>query len=134
MEEQYYKPFLSDSESESESEYDSDTDEGYISEESLLNVPGKSQPIPTNVFAAPTGLSANPPNSGTKFETQESKNTTLFMINSRDRDTRVYPQPTFFTLRLPRVFKNVKTINMSQLNLLNSLLYTINIYNKINNI
>ena len=116
----YYKPFLSDSEYDSKSESESDSDTSYISEESLLNVPGKSEPVPTNSFAPPAGIESRPQKSGTTFETQESKNTTLFMINSRDRDTRVYPQPTFFTLRLPRVYKNVKTINISQLNLLNS--------------
>jgi hypothetical protein len=67
-----------------------------------------------------------PSNGGTTFNTkpgdngQLSKNTTLFVVNSRDRDTNVYPQPTFFTIRVPRVFKNVKTINISQINLLNS--------------
>lgn len=42
------------------------------------------------------------------------------MINSRDRDTNIYPQPTFFTLRLPRLYRNVTTLNISQINLLNS--------------
>jgi hypothetical protein len=99
----------------------SDTDDGYISEESLLNVPGKKPPVETGGPASAAVVVENTlKNTGTKFESVESKNTTLFMINSRDRDTRVFPQPTLFTMRLPRVFKNVKTINISQLNLLNS--------------
>jgi hypothetical protein len=98
-----------------------DTDDGYTSEESLLNVPGKKPPVETGGPAPAAVVVENTlKNVGTKFESAESKNTTLFMINSRDRDTRVFPQPTFFTMRLPRVFKNVKTINISQLNLLNS--------------
>jgi hypothetical protein len=104
--EQFYKPYLSD---DSDTETDSD---GYISEESLLNIPGKEEPKSIK--------DSEPIKVATKFEQQEYKNTTLITINSRDRDTNVYPQPTFFTLRLPRVFKNVKTINLSQINLLNS--------------
>lgn len=111
--ERFYKPYLSD---DSESESD-----GYTSEESLLNVPGKNKPINTQTPGKSDLSSDTPPKEvGTKFETQEVKNTSLITINSRDRDTSVYPQPTFFTLRLPRVFKSVKTVNLSQLNLLNS--------------
>ena len=115
-----YAAYDSDSSSVTSSS-SSDTDDGYISEESLLNVPGKKPPVETGGPAPAAVVVDNTlKNVGTKFESTESKNTTLFMINSRDRDTRVFPQPTFFTLRLPRVFKNVKTINISQLNLLNS--------------
>jgi len=112
--EQYYKPYVSDS---SDSESDSD---GYTSEESLVNIPGKRPPVPTGGPGVLNTSQAPPENVGTKFESQEYKNTNLITINSRDRDTSIYPQPTFFTLRLPKVFKNVKTINLSQLNLLNS--------------
>jgi hypothetical protein len=116
--ETFYKPYLSE-----ESESDSD-ESGYISEESLLDIPGRNQPIPVGG----QGALANPnvttkqeaAQLATKFETEESRNTTLFMINSRDRDTRVYPQPTFFTLRLPRLFRNVKQISITELSLLNS--------------
>lgn len=111
--ERFYKPYTSD---DSDTETDSD---GYTSEESLVNVPGKNPPVGTG---GPFLLSSNnpTPSSGTKFEQQETKNSSLITINSRDRDTNTYPQPTFFTLRLPRVFRSVKTINISQLNLLNS--------------
>ncbi len=112
----YYKPYISD---DSELESDSDSD-GYISEESLLNTPGKHEPILSEVYEETDVKSSGPGASGTEFKTSESKNTSLFMINSRDRDTRSYPQPTFFTLRLPRTFKNIRQINLSQLNLLNS--------------
>ena len=115
--ETYYKPYLSD---ESESESDSD-DSGYVSEESLLDVPGRNPPIATG---GPGGIKPPPPYAAaeraTKFETEESKNTTLFMINSRDRDARLYPQPTMFTLRLPRLFRNVKQITITEISLLNS--------------
>lgn len=115
----FYKPYLSDSEYETETDSDVDTD-GYISEESLCAVPGRYKPVLTAAPAPTNEVVTTPANSGTKFETGESRNTFLFTVDSRNRDTRVYPQPTFFTIRLPRVLKNVKQINISQLTLLNS--------------
>ena len=117
----FYKPYISDN-SSSESESDSESD-GYTTEESLLNIPGKETPIESEVhdsvlFQSTIQYSQNPVVIEPK--TSESKNTSLFMINSRDRDTRVYPQPTFFTIRLPHVYKNIKSINITQINLLNS--------------
>jgi hypothetical protein len=115
--ETYYKPYISD---DSESESDSDSS-GYLSEESLIDIPGRNPPIatggPGSIKPPPRYL---PAENATKFETEESKNTTLFMINSRDRDTRLYPQPTMFTLRLPRLFRNVKQITITEISLLNS--------------
>ena len=118
---QLYKPFLSDSEYESDTDSDVVTD-GYTSEESLIDIPGKNPPVETAVPALikDPGTILMTDSVGTKFETAESRNTFLLTINSRDRDTRVYPLPTYFTLRLPRVLKNVKQINISQMNLLNS--------------
>ena len=109
----FYKPYLSD---DSDSETDSD---GYTSEESLLNVPGKAPPVQTGM-AAQFGDITPITSGGGKFEFKESRNTTLFTVNSRDRDATLYPQPTHFTIRLPRPFKNVASVNISQLNLLNS--------------
>jgi hypothetical protein len=56
-----------------------------------------------------------------KFET--NKNTTLIMINSRDRDTKVYAQPTDFYIRLPRTYKNITNIAITELKLLSSFYY-----------
>ena len=117
----FYKPYLSDKESSSDD--DSSDTSGYTSEESLLNLPGEKQPVETGQpehYPFGKAISGLGTNMDKKNDNDLSKNTTLFMINSRDRDTRVYQQPTFFTLRLPRVFKNVKTISISQINLLNS--------------
>jgi hypothetical protein len=101
------------------SEGESDSDEsGYTSEESLLNVPGKAKPIQTGVPVPPREVPKVLPKG--EFKAAESKNSQLFVINSRDRDTEAFPQPTFFKLRLPRVYKNVKSVNISQFNLLNS--------------
>lgn len=111
----YYRPpYFSD-------ESESDSDDGYISEESLLDIPGRNPPVATGVPANPYRTEIQEAaQKATKFETEESKNTSLFMINSRDRDTRLYPQPTFFTLRLPRLFRNVKQITITEISLLNS--------------
>lgn len=110
----FYKPYISD-----DSESDSDSD-GYTSEESLLQVAGKRPPVSAGGPESPFQNTMVTTDSATKFETQASNNTSLFMINSRDRDANVYPQPTFFTIRLPKVYKSVKQINITQLNLLNS--------------
>ena len=116
---QLYKPYLSDS----EYEYDSDSDvesDGYTTEESFCALPGRNPPVETAMPAQVSGADSSIATTGTKFETAESRNTFLITINSRDRDTRAYPQPTYFTLRLPRVLRNIKQINIQQLNLLNS--------------
>jgi hypothetical protein len=52
-----------------------------------------------------------------------SKNSTTIMINSTDRDTNIYPQPTNFSLRLPRIYRNVVGINVTQIKLLSSFYY-----------
>jgi hypothetical protein len=49
--------------------------------------------------------------------------TTLFLIDSINRDKKAFPQPTTFTLRLPRVYKNVKSVSMTQVKLLCSFYY-----------
>ena len=45
------------------------------------------------------------------------------MLDSRNRDTSVYPQPTFLQLRLPRVYKNVTNFQVIQIKLLSSFFY-----------
>jgi hypothetical protein len=92
-----------------------------VSEDSLLDVPGRNLPVATGGPASmPFEAPYVPAEKATKFETEESKNTTLFMVNSRDRDTRLYPQPTMFTLRLPRLFRNIKQVTITEISLLNS--------------
>lgn len=109
---EYYLPY--DSEDEEET---TDT-ESTSSEESYVSGPGSEQPE----LVIPSGIPYELEPSETKPlpEYEESRNTSLVMISSRDRDTNIYPQPTFFTLRLPRTFKNIRSITITQLNLLNS--------------
>lgn len=109
-----YSPYISDTSEDSESD-------GYTTEESLSRVSGTHPPLDTNVpLPYPIDGTNTVQTTGTKFESSESVNTSLIQIQSRDRDFTSYPQPTSFSIRLPRVFKNVKTVNISQINLLNS--------------
>jgi hypothetical protein len=71
---------------------------------------------PSTNFATPVPfLPFTPANTATK--------TTLFSINSSNRDMNVYPQSTYFKIKTPRVFKNVTQIQFVQMlfpNFLNS--------------
>jgi hypothetical protein len=49
--------------------------------------------------------------------------TSVIMLNSRDRDRNVYPTPSFLTLRLPRVYQNITSLQVLQMKLLSSFLY-----------
>jgi hypothetical protein len=47
----------------------------------------------------------------------------IILLNSRDRDRTVYPQPTFVRLTLPRVYRNVVGFQVMQISLLTSFYY-----------
>lgn len=49
--------------------------------------------------------------------------TSIIMLNSRDRDRSVYPTPANVTLRLPRVYTNLLSMQVTQMKLLSSFLY-----------
>jgi len=49
--------------------------------------------------------------------------TTLFIIDSVNRDKLAFPQPTSFSLKLPRVYKNVKSIQLTEVKFLCSFYY-----------
>ena len=56
----------------------------------------------------------------TKFETAATTEASIVMIDSQFRDRTAYPQPTLCTLRLPRSYKNVTSIGVSELKLITS--------------
>ena len=59
-----------------------------------------------------------------KQEAPKSKEiTSLFLIDSKNRDKSAFPQPTSFTLKPPRVYKNVVSIQVTQIKLLSSFFY-----------
>ena len=67
--------------------------------------------------------SALKPYGNTKFETARKDQTTLFLIDSKNRDRAAYPQPTSFTLKPPRVYQNVASIQVTEIKLLSSFFY-----------
>ena len=122
----FIKPYLSDADS-SGSDSDSDTESEVGSPLNASNRIGAVGSL-TSVSGFPVALQSAVPSQSlppvvdkdTTFDTVETRLTSLFMVNSRDRDLRAYPQPTNFTLRLPRTFKNISAINLTQINLLNT--------------
>ena len=58
-----------------------------------------------------------------KLKTQITSVTSLITIDSRDRDLKVFPQPTNFTLYLPDTYKNITTFQFTQIKLLSAFFY-----------
>ncbi len=65
--------------------------------------------------------------SGTKIwpgaEVVKQSVTSIVMMNSKDRDRNVYPLPSDLTLRLPRTYLNVTSMQVIQMKLLSSFYY-----------
>ncbi len=59
----------------------------------------------------------------TEFKTSFQGSDTIVLIDSLNRDRTAYPQPTRLQLHLPRVYRNVTGINISQIKLLSAFLY-----------
>lgn len=58
-----------------------------------------------------------------KEEPKSKEITTLFLIDSKNRDRNAFPQPTSFSLKPPRVYKNIVSIQVTQIKLLSSFFY-----------
>jgi len=58
-----------------------------------------------------------------QFKTERKDVTTLFLVDSMNRDHTAFPQPTNFTLRPPRAYKTIVSIQITQLKLLCSFFY-----------
>ena len=58
-----------------------------------------------------------------KFESARKDVTTMFLVDSKNRDKNSYPQPTHFTIKPPRVYKNIVSIQVTQIKLLSSFFY-----------
>lgn len=56
----------------------------------------------------------------TRFTTSDGNEASIIMLDSRYRDRIAYPQPTYCSLRLPRVYKNITAIQMAEMKLLTS--------------
>ena len=73
-----------------------------------------------SVRYAPYGMSDI---SGIKLESAVKDVATVAMLQSRDRDKTIWPQPTDCQLFLPREYKNVVGFSIAQLNLISAFFY-----------
>lgn len=148
----YYRPYISDSETDSAYDSDSSdmSDVSGTGTESSVSRPVGDQPDYRQFASNLQLLKAGGPNfptdkeklkyedlviagpyppadiSGVTIPKTTSSRTTatsIIMLDSRNRDTSVYPQPTFLQLRLPRVYKNVTNFQVIQIKLLSSFFY-----------
>ena len=78
---------------------------------SWINGPGRA-PVVEGPGAAPSALN------NTSMEITEQRVTHMLMVDSLDRDQRIYPLPTQFKLRLPRTYRNVERIDIVQVKML----------------
>jgi hypothetical protein len=110
-------------ESDVDTDTDSDLDTGEDDRKELVK-PAQFGPAPDALtyvhYAPPKYELTKPTTTPAPTDTNTSQVTSIVVINSRDRDRTVYPDPTFFTLRLPRVYRNVKNINLTEISILNS--------------
>ena len=63
------------------------------------------------------------PFTGTSFDTETGNQTSILIVNSRDRDRSIYLQPSQFTLRVPRIYRNITSFQILQLKLLSAFFY-----------
>ncbi len=73
-------------------------------------------------FAESDTVKALPQYGKTSAEVREVDNNPI-LIDSKKRFLPLYAQPTFFSTRLPRVYRNITALNFAQINLLNRLYY-----------
>ena len=142
----YYRPYRSDSEDESESDSDESTTSSLYTS-SVFSLPDPKQLVRSaglsfsndtmkldygkdyvnqHLFYSPytrEPILSNDLYGSTKLEIGRNSFQSLILLNSRDRDFNVYPQPTNLVLRLPRVYRNIVNLQFSQLRLLCSFYY-----------
>jgi len=129
-----YRPYISD-----ESDNDSESGTGSVEESELegsdaqmeamdrwraatqimLPAPARSSlpplgSLPPEVPVAATEYNHGQPLNNTRLSFEEKRVTHVIMVNSLDRDQKVYPSPTQVSLQLPRVYKKVERIDIVQ--------------------
>ena len=144
----YYKPYLSDkeeseSESETESQFSSESESSQSSGgigsplalaraggPSMLKLTNKIDPRIQPQFKHGVQYSlydmsgvSDLPFTGTSFDTETGNQTSILIVNSRDRDRSIYLQPSQFTLRVPRIYRNITSFQILQLKLLSAFFY-----------
>jgi hypothetical protein len=63
------------------------------------------------------------PEASGKLASAEASAGSVVMLQSVDRDKRIFPQPTVCTLLLPRVYRNVVGFSIAQINLTSAFFY-----------
>jgi len=108
--------------SDTDTDTDSDLDVGDDNRKELVKPVQYGLPPDTLTYVpyAPPKYELKKPTTTTPPDTVTSQATSVIVINSKDRDRTVYPDPTFFTLRLPRIYRNIKSINLTEISILNS--------------
>jgi len=144
----YYRPYLSDkeesdSESETESQFSSESESSQSSGgigsplalaraggPSMLKLINKIDPRIQPQFKNGVQYSlydmsgvSDLPFTGTSFDVETGNQTSILIVNSRDRDRSIYLQPSQFTLRVPRIYKNITSFQILQLKLLSAFFY-----------
>jgi hypothetical protein len=84
---------------------------------SWINGPGRAPVVEGPGGAGPSSLSLQ----NTAFQITEQRVVHTLMVDSLDRDQRVYPLPTQFRIRLPRTYRNVARIDIVQIKMLSGL-------------
>ncbi len=80
-------------------------------------------PAPADLGPLTTSGQTDQVNQFTKLRTTTTQQTSLISITSADRDHAVFPQPTDFTLYLPKIYRNVTTFQFTQIKLLSAFFY-----------
>jgi len=129
-----YRPYISD-----ESEQESESGAGSVEEselegsddqmtslerwraatQAMLPLPARSSlpPVgsaPPEVPVADREYNHGQPLQNTRLSFEEKRVTHVVMVNSLDRDQKVYPLPTQMSLQLPRVYKKAERIDIIQ--------------------
>ena len=80
-------------------------------------------PISAGGYATFSNLTVAPDPSGNLMESSAQSVSNTVMIDSRNRDTTAFPQPTNLTLKLPRTYKMVTSFSIVQIKLLSAFFY-----------
>ena len=136
----YYRPYLSDSDESDTDDSDTQSSVSSMSQDqpnyrqfaSQLQLSRAAGPdLPTNQeqinFESPHAMEYYVPDtSGVAhlvLTSTKTPTTSMIMLDSRDRDKNVYPQPTNLTLRLPRTYRNITNFQIVQINFRSSFFY-----------
>jgi hypothetical protein len=113
-----YASYSSDTETEDDSDLDvgEDNRKETTKEAKFGSPPQELHYVPY----APPNYELTKPTTTKPPNTVTAQATSIIVINSKDRDRTVYPNPTFFTLRLPRIYRNIKNIVLTEISILNS--------------